>query len=434
MAQGPARAAAGGLRAPRRLVAIAIGYLAGVAAPAHAQAPWTLERLLDRALAANPYIAVKEAGVRAAEPRPALGAAWPEPMFTSGLKNMGLLPSLGRDPGTELSLGLAQTIPFPGKARLRGEAAAAGVDRARADLAQARRDVVRQVKEAWYDLYDTRRALEINAETRALLARAAEAAAARYRVGKVSQGDVLRAEVEGARMSDDRAMLEARLEAIEANLARLVGLPPLGTSFGPVATPDLRVPDLAPQQIAERVEAGAPALEIAAAETRAAERSLELARLDVLPDLTLMGQVMSRGAMAGGWELSASVDLPVWYRQKQRQMVAEAEAMVAQMRRDREKMLADMLAMAREELAMARSAATRESLLRTSILPRARLTLQAGLAGYAVGMDDFLMLLEAIMTIQGFQREHAAALVAGNKALARLEALLTQEVTREGFR
>lgn len=401
-----------------------LGGSALAAAPAKAKARWTLSELLAEAQAKSPAIAVKKAAVETAEPRRSLGAAWPDPMFTSGITNMGLLPTVGQEPMSQVRIGVSQTIPFPGKTQLRADAAEAGVERAKADLEQTRRDVARRVKEAWFDLYDVQRALEINSETRALLVRAAEVAAARYRQGKVGQMDVLRAEVEAARMLDDRAMLEARSQGLQGTLASLVGLPPLAADFGPVATPDLRVPAVEPEQLAERIVERAPGLAMAAAEARRAEKTLELARMDVLPDFTLMGGLMNRGAMPGGWELSASVDLPLFYAGKQRQMVLESAGMVAEARRDRERMVAEMLAMARDELAMARSSAAREQLLRTSILPRARLALQAGLAGYGVGMDDFLSLTMAIMTIKDFQREHAAALVAGNKALARLEALL----------
>ncbi len=410
-----------------RWLIISLAAWLALAPQVRAQAAWTLDKLVAAALAHSPELAVKEAALRAALPRASIGAAWPEPMFTSGLKNMGLLPTLGQDPGTELSLGLSQTVPFPGKTRARADLADAGSAGARADLEQTRRDIVRRVKEAWFDLYETQRALGINGQTRTLLVRAAEIAAGRYRLGKVGQMDVLKAEVEGARMLDDRAMQEARQQALEGTLAALAGLPPLGATFGAVATPDLQVPDVTPEEVTDRILRRSPALARAAAQTVRAEKGLELSRMDVLPDVTLMGQLMNRGAMPGGWEVTASLDLPVFYRQKQQQMVAESAAMVEEARRDRDKMVAEMLAMAREELAMARSAATREALLRTSILPRARLALQAGLAGYAVGMDSFLSLFEAIMTIQGFQREHAAALVAGNKALARLEALLGGE-------
>lgn len=391
---------------------------------APARTRWTLAALVAEAKARSPAIAVKAAAVAAAGPRVSLGATWPDPMFTTGIRNMGLLPSVGLEPMSQVQLGISQTIPFPGKTRLRSEAAEAGLARARADLERTRRDVVRQVKEAWFDLYEVQRSLEINAETRTLLARAAEVASARYRTGKAGQMDVLRAEVEAARMQDERAMLEARQQALQGTLASLVGLPPLGTDFGQVATPDLEVPDLQPAELAARILQDAPGLEAAKAEVRQAEKMLELARMDVLPDLTLMGGLMNRGALPGGWEVSASVDLPLFYPRKQRKMVDEAAAMADEARRDREKMLADMLAMARDDLAMARSAAARVELLRNTLIPRARLALQAGLAGYGVGMEDFLSLTMAIMAIQDLQREQAAQLVAGNKALARLEALV----------
>jgi outer membrane protein TolC len=420
----------------RAAIAFALALLAPSGAPpaavaheGHAGRPaakgaWTLPALVAEALAKSPAIAAKEAALTAAFPRKKLAGAWPEPMFSSGFKNMGFLPTLGQDAGTELRVGIAQTVPFPGKTDLRSDAAEAGVARVRADLELTRRDVVRRVKEAWFDLYGTQRELQINAETRLLLDRAAEVALARYRLGKVGQMDVLRAEMEAARMADDRAMLEAREQSLHGTLAGLVGLSSPGAHFGPVATPDLQVPDVTADQLAERIKDRSPALTAAAQDIVRAERTAELAKLDVLPDFMLMGLLMNRGAMPGGWEVSASVDLPVFYGQKQAQMVAESAAMAEEARHDREKMATEMVAMAREELAMARSAATREALLRTSLLPRARSALQAGLAGYGAGMENFVSLTMAIMAIQDFQREHATALVAGNKSLARLEALV----------
>ncbi|MBM3274242.1 MAG: TolC family protein, partial [Candidatus Sericytochromatia bacterium] len=373
--------AAGTPGSPRTPVQIAHDH----AASRPTKAAWTLPALVAQALARSPAIAAKEAAVAAASPRRILAGAWPEPMFSSGFKNMGLLPSLGRDEGTELRVGIAQTVPFPGKTTLRSEAADAAVARARADLEQARRDIVKRVKEAWFDLYGTQRELQINAETRLLLDRTADVALARYRLGRVGQMDVLRAELEAARTIDEHAMLEAREQSLHGALAGLVGLSVPDAHFGTVATPDLQVLSVTADQLAERIKDRAPALTAAAHDIARADRTAELAKLDVLPDFTLMGQLMNRGAMPGGWEVSASVDLPMFYGQKQAQMVAESAAMAEEARRDRDRMASEMVAMAREELAMARSAATRETLLRTTLLPRARSALQAGLAGYGAG-------------------------------------------------
>ena len=93
----------------------------------------------------------------------------------------------------------AQKVPFPGKLKLRGQAALAEARAAGGDVEDTRLRLIESTRAAFYDYYLVGRALEVNAENLRLLSEFRRNAETRYRTGLVPQQDVLQADVEVGR-------------------------------------------------------------------------------------------------------------------------------------------------------------------------------------------------------------------------------------------
>src|SRR5581483_1950928 len=122
--------------------------------------------------------------------------------------------------------------------------------------------------------------------TRRLLVEVAAIAARMYEVGGGRQADVLRANVELARMDEDiirmgamRAAMAARLNALQlAPDSAAVGEPVL--PLFPVVVPAL-------DSLTRLADTGRPMLRAATHDVRAAQSRAELARREIWPDLQL---------------------------------------------------------------------------------------------------------------------------------------------------
>ena len=126
------------------------------------------------------------------------------------------------DPSSYRGVGASQTIPFPGKLKLRGEIADREAEAAWWDYEAARRDLVVSVKSAYYDYYFFTKAIEITQKDRDLLDEFASIADARYRVGKAIQQDVIKSQVEISRLQQRLTMLEQQRDTAIAKLNTLL--------------------------------------------------------------------------------------------------------------------------------------------------------------------------------------------------------------------
>lgn len=124
-------------------------------APALANAPVEIERLVDDALRNNPELAFYQAELAAAKSERRQAGAWPNPELNAeaGRKR-------SRDPSGSLagegmawSVSLAQPLDFPGRIALRKAIADRQVELAELGLEQFRRTLAARVREAAYRLF-----------------------------------------------------------------------------------------------------------------------------------------------------------------------------------------------------------------------------------------------------------------------------------------
>ena len=419
------------LKQPLLAILAGAGILFGLARPGPAQ-ELKLGELLQEALAQNPELKAREAEVSAAAARVPQAGALPDPMLTLGVMSLPVDSwSFSRETMTQKTVELSQEFPFPGKRPLLTRAAGAEREIAEARLGALRNLTVREVREAYADLYYLDHALEINRQNQDLLQQFVQVADSLYAVGKGLQQDVLKAQVEQSMLLDQALMLESDRQIAAARLNRLLGRPvdqPLGLALQLPAEP--LPPD--PKVLADQAVAKNPELVMSEKMTAESEAMEKLARRASYPDFTVMLGYGQRDpvTMAGVKQetpdlVSGTVafNLPIYSYRKQSRAVAENQARVEQRRGERE----DAALRVREEVAAAYAQARRAeqeiALYQGGIIPQSENVLKSALSGYQVNKVDFLTLLDSQKTLSDLKTKLYRLQADSSQALARLDEL-----------
>ncbi len=376
---------------------------------------------------ANPRTAAADAAVRAARARVAPASRPPDPMLQLGWMNYRVPSLRPMDPLGMTQLQLMQRVPVAGKLALAG-----AIARAQADATIARADNVpwelrNRIAMVFYEVYQTDRALSVAEDTRHLLQNIASIAEAMYRVGDAQQSDVLRAQVEIARLTEDIVRMRAMRTGAAGRLNALLDRDSEAT-VGAAVLP--RFPEDVPSldTLNRLARANRPMLLAGEHDVRAADAAEQLARREIWPDLEVGVQYGQR-AMSGGsgtermGSLMIGASIPIFASNRQLQMREEADAM----RRAAAAELATMRAETRGELGDAYANLVRArnlaALYRTTVLPQAQATVTSALASYRVGRVNFMTLLDDQMTVNRYRQELLALEADEGKAWAALEML-----------
>lgn len=415
-----------------QLVACLAILPASVAAQSAAPTPdgLRLGALYSAADRANPRISAANALVTAAEARVPGTRRPPDPQVQLGFMNRSL-PGLGpMDPLGMTQLQVMQMLPTAGKLGIAGAAADARVGGARARATDLRWDVRSQVAAAFYEVYRTERAITIAGNTRRLMQDVAATTEAMYRVGETAQADVLKAQVEIARMSEDIIAMRA-MRAV--NLARLGGLLNQAMDSSTAAAVLPAFPDRLPppDSLIAQAAAGRPMVRAGEADLHAAEAEARLAQREIWPDLQLGVQYGQRGGMTGVermGSLMVGASVPIFARSRQYKMREETEAMRAMAAADLAAMRADTRAKVGTAYAEWTRARNLRSLYQATILPQSRAAVTASMAAYRVGRVNLMTLLDNQATVNRYEQELAALEAGEGMALADLEMLLGREL------
>lgn len=393
--------------------------------------PLSLDHALARALAQHPRLAQQQAQAEAAARVPAQAGSLPDPELQLNALNLPV-DRFGIDDEnmTQLQIGVAQRLPFPGTLSLRREAAEQVAQAAQAQLAETELQLLEQVESHWWELVYLQQALAIIARHRDLLAQSAAIAQTEYRVGKGLQQDVLLAEVELSRLAERRIELSGQQDKTRAELGPLLGM----AAAAPlrVAVPEQpALPDLpATAELVKQARLARPLLSVKRSELAAARSRRDLARRDYYPDLAVSARYGFRqGRDARGRErtdfasIMLSLEVPLYFAGKQRQHVAEQGARVTA----RTEALAVALLQLERELGAARADyrrwQQRAQLLTERLIPQARQSVRSMQAGYRADQVDFLNLARARVSLLEFEQQHWRALTRARQALTRLQAL-----------
>jgi cobalt-zinc-cadmium efflux system outer membrane protein len=355
--------------------------------PRSGRATLHLDDLLDLVAERNPRLHAVQAYAVAAATRVDEASTLPDPMLQLGVMNFGL-PDFNTDMPNSMapSVQVMQMVPFPGKLSLKGDIAESAEGMAGASA-----------NEAWWDV--------------------------RGRAGTGRQADVLRADVEVARMDGDIRTMEAMRTAMAARLNGVVDRP----AETVVASPSLsRLPLEVPARdtLVRWAEETRPLLSRARLGVEQADARVDLAGKQIWPDLSFGVTYGQRDAGMGTQRMGSAMigfSLPVHAGKRQLAARDEARAMQRMAESELGGARAEVGARIGELLAELDRARSLVGLYEGEVLPEARATVESALSSYRVGAVDFMTLVDAQMTVNRYEGEHYQLLADYGKAVAALE-------------
>lgn len=420
-----------GLLAVLALVSWSQGPLASAETPATADkgGPPSLASLVEEAVAQSAELAGLQARIEAAEAMVGPARARPDPMASVGVVNIPVNAGirLDQDAMSGLELMYSQELTRGQKRRLRGETQQREAEALRARYEITSNSIVRQVKQAYYDLQYLNEALAITEQNKQLASDILKTAESRYATGKVMQQDVFQSQVQLSRMMDSLLSLQRQRETAATQLNRLL--------YRPAAQP---VPAFAPlerSELSDETKAGLEALKERNARLRElavryqqAETQVRLAQAERRPDYTVSAGYMVRqevgmDPMTGMdmWSARLGIGLPWLNRNKYDQQVKAAEARQKAAEADLRADTNSISARIQQLLAETRVEEDRIALVETGLLPQAEGAVAASRSAYATGKLQILAVLDNQMNFYSLQLERVGLVRDREQRMAGLE-------------
>jgi outer membrane protein TolC len=289
-------------------------------------------------------------------------------------------------------------IPFPGKLRLKGEILQQVMFKKQSEEITTYRELIRQTKLLYYQLYTNEVSIRINADNSGLVKALTEDSMALYRSGKGEYADVIKMQLELQMLEDQRLMLEAETEMLSSMLNALLNRSPTTPLGKPIAafTPEVHISFYQAEAIALTSRSELHGMQAMVNEQ---EKMAQLAKRNYYPDfmIGIEYEKMNKnfdGHVDDALMIKVGFNLPIWIPQKQAREVREARANAFANQKELEGMRAMIAGKLKELLAKLKSIDDRISLYRNGILPKVKEAFSALLSSYRSGEGKFLLLLD----------------------------------------
>lgn len=392
----------------------------------------TLNEAINIALAQNPELRATASRVEAAAGRAYQAKLWTNPELELSAEEWPTSRGRGFSDAKQ-TIGVAQSLPFPGKKSLDRRIGNAGVKLSEAELVLRRVELVRNVKAAFFQILAAERLVAAAGELVKVAESSADAARKRVEAGATSDQEQLRAEIQLEQAKTEVVDFQRELVAARHGFATLLGQPELRVAPLSGALADSANTALL-EQGPERWLTTHPSSFGARTARERAELELRRARLEPFPDVKV--------GVAGGRlgetdesivELRFSLPIPLIDRAKGKKQEARANLSIAEAElASIEQRLLREWGIASQRL---RAAAEQVTNYRERILPKAEKALELVRGGFEQGKFGFIDLLDTQRTTAEARLAYQQKLLELNIAQAELEALLagtSGEAERKG--
>jgi len=368
--------------------------------------------------------------IEAAEARVRPSGALPDPVASVALSNVpvgGL--ELNRTPMSGIEIGLEQRLPASSKRRLRGTVQSQEAEALQARYDERRNDLVRRVRQVYYDVQYQEAALRIAQENRSVAEDLLKTAEARYGTGKGLQQDVFQAQVQLSRMIDAEIAARKGREAAATRLNKLLyrdpnapapALPPLDKG-GPIDASAAR----------SRALQENPQVWVVQKRLEQASSKVELAHAGLKPDYSVGFRYRIRQEVPGDpvsgndfWSASVAMTLP-WFNRRNTvdEEVRSAEADSRAAEADLQALRNDLAAQVEDTSVQIGQTDEQLSLIDTALLPQAEGALSSSWSAYRTGKLELVNALDNQMNLYNLYLQRSRLLADRARAVAELDYL-----------
>lgn len=399
-----------------------------------AEAPLPVSWYVDVALSGNPSLDAMRERIRAKENAAVKAGALDDPKLRAGVTNVPLRSwDFRAEDMTGKEIGFSQMFPWPGMLKTRTDIVLREKEESEFLLEEMRSMLRSEIKMTYAELASVRKQVEEVRRSQDVLRDLVGVTQEIYAVGKGSQPDVLRGQVDFGRMGEMRIDLENREQVLSIRLNTLAALP-ADRPVPPLEDlPEVLLP-FGREDLEKIYEEERPVRKAVQARVHKGDAAIRMAKLAGKPEFEVSFSYMQRDAMPDGTKRSdmfssmVMMTLPIWRKEKIEPGIREMEAEQRMAEREVANLDLESSNAIGRSLASMRSRREAAILYRTTLIPQAEQSYQATAEAYRVGKADFPMLMDAVMSILSFRREYAAMVGEIHMEKARLEAAVGREL------
>ncbi len=392
--------------------------LGGNEPAADANAPQTLSEYLRCA-------ALNNAGLKAAfeEWKAALeqipqAKALPDPRFSYGYFTEQIQ--------TRQQVEIMQTFPWFGKIAARTDAAAAAARAAQSRYEAQQVRLFSEVKQAFYEYAYLAGATRVAKENVTLMQHFEEVARTKHLTATATHPDILRAQIEVAKLQNELISLERSRSPVAARLNALLNRPADAQLPWPREEPG-RPAQVDRGFLMATLKSRNLELQAIDSDIERLDREVAIAQRNYYPDVGLgvqyMRMAMPEGGSANDVMLGLELNLPIW-RSSYRAGEMQARALARRARYERKDLENDLAARVENGIYEFENSGRQVKLYDEALVPRAQELIGASEAAYLAGTIDFLTLINAQQQLLQFRLTRERFWADQQQKLAELEMLV----------
>ncbi|HYL91727.1 MAG TPA: TolC family protein, partial [Alphaproteobacteria bacterium] len=320
-----------------------------------------------------------------------------------------------------VGLGVAQEIPWPGKRRLRQEAAGLQAQAVNGQTEAVSRTVVEQLKIAYYKLAYLQQTLTILLRDDKVLSDMEQVAESRYRVGKGNQQEVLKAQLQHTRILQEINVHHREQAELQAQLKRLLGRNQDSLDVVTEPLSERALPPLA-SDLSRQAGENNPEVVSRKAMVDRSDKMIELARKEFRPDFGVQYMYQNTDRRFRDYYMATfTVTLPNRGRRRAElaQALEEQKSAGAALDAETQRRRAEV----KEQYEIAKLSGEQLKIYREGLIPQAEATFRSAMAAYQANRQDFEALLSSFRDVLDFEKQYQKELSEHESALARLESL-----------
>jgi cobalt-zinc-cadmium efflux system outer membrane protein len=374
---------------------------------------YSLQELEETVLKTHPALKVAGEEINKSNAELRIAHQYPNPELEGLMSSQRAME--GGTYGTGFSVGLSQTIEWPGRRGKKQEAARFGIDSAQQKLIQEQINVRARCRELYYRVLAGGQLVKIAAENLESAKTLLDIAEKRVRLGESRPIDLIKARVEFFSLEREYDKAKTTLAGDRQVLRQFMG-DDLPADFALSAVANVLDPVAPLKRWQEGALQSHPLLAAQAARVRQAESTLGAERQGWVPDVTVKAfhiQDVDLHATGGGF----SVPLALWNRKEGE--VARAAAVKSQAKSELRLLKQDLETKLADQYSLYATARRQVESFQTAILKEAAESLRVAQFSYEHGETSLLELLDSRRVYRGTEQDYYQALL--DYRLARVE-------------